>query len=366
MSFHQTSTSDLPNHLQSESNNNFISTSIQFLDELNQSLLLAILSSFENYKPKIIQSLLFPLSKLSHKKSAVTLNLRIQPKNKKLEVLFMKRVERNGDVWSGHVCFPGGKFEENVDKNLYDTAVRETCEEIGVNLSGDSFNVKYIGRADDHLAQGNLPVSCFVFLWNYYTVTNENQVISNVKYNINPTEVGGIRWVPLDLFISNPNNRQRVKTIQVDEFGNKTITNSLSFHMGLVFPRLKQMLGEHNIRKLIVNFPCIEIPVNPHDLDDENISDLQNPQLKFVLWGLTLRILSNFLRIIHESLPLLNYDYDTENRIVDFLTQYSNRFARNFLTQYETDESSPIPRSERLPTSNSNHTTELLSRISKL
>ncbi|KAG2379066.1 hypothetical protein C9374_007704 [Naegleria lovaniensis] len=338
----------------------FITTSIHLLDDLNQSLLLSIIHSFENYKPKIIQSLLFPLSKLSHKKSAVTLNLRIQPKNKKLEVLFMKRVERNGDVWSGHVCFPGGKFEENVDNNLYDTAVRETCEEIGVNLRGDNFDVKYIGRVDDHLAQGNLPVSCFVFLWNYYTVTDDSQVISNVKYNINPTEVGGLRWVPLELFISNPNNQQRVKTIQVDEFGNKTITNSLSFHMGLVFPRLKRVLGDHMIKKLVVNFPCIEIPLNPHDT--EHISDLQKPQLKFVLWGLTLRILSNFLRIVHESLPLLNYDYDMENRVVDFLTQYSNRFARNYLTQYEEPNDSTSGHSFK----NSNHTTELLNRISKL
>lgn len=45
----------------------------------------------------------------------------------------MRRAERVGDRWSGHVSFPGGR-EEARDESLYRTAVRETREEVGLDL----------------------------------------------------------------------------------------------------------------------------------------------------------------------------------------------------------------------------------------
>ena len=50
-----------------------------------------------------------------------------------LELLFIKRAEWEGDPWSGHVAFPGGRHEP-ADATLEDTAVRETREELGVDL----------------------------------------------------------------------------------------------------------------------------------------------------------------------------------------------------------------------------------------
>ena len=49
-------------------------------------------------------------------------------------VLLMKRAERTGDPWSGHISLPGGGFAPT-DGDLLATAVRETREELGLDLS---------------------------------------------------------------------------------------------------------------------------------------------------------------------------------------------------------------------------------------
>lgn len=48
-------------------------------------------------------------------------------------VLLMQRTTRPTDRWSGHVSFPGGRAEPE-DPDLLATAVRETREEVGLDL----------------------------------------------------------------------------------------------------------------------------------------------------------------------------------------------------------------------------------------
>ena len=50
-------------------------------------------------------------------------------------VLLMKRVERVGDPWSGHISLPGGRHDPS-DADLLATAIRETHEELGIDLAG--------------------------------------------------------------------------------------------------------------------------------------------------------------------------------------------------------------------------------------
>lgn len=50
------------------------------------------------------------------------------------EVLLMVRAERADDRWSGQVSLPGGKAERS-DERLIHTAMRETSEELGLDLS---------------------------------------------------------------------------------------------------------------------------------------------------------------------------------------------------------------------------------------
>lgn len=49
------------------------------------------------------------------------------------EVLLIRRSERPGDPWSGHMAFPGGHVESG--ETLVEAAERETREEIGLDLA---------------------------------------------------------------------------------------------------------------------------------------------------------------------------------------------------------------------------------------
>ena len=61
-----------------------------------------------------------------------------------LEALFIHRAERAGDTWSGQIAFPGGRREPS-DSDLRVTAIRETHEEIGVDLA----SAEPLGVLDD-------------------------------------------------------------------------------------------------------------------------------------------------------------------------------------------------------------------------
>jgi len=63
------------------------------------------------------------------------------------DILFIKRAEKRGDPWSGHMAFPGGHREE-VDHDLRSAAMRETYEEIGLDLS----SAEYLGPIDQQRA----------------------------------------------------------------------------------------------------------------------------------------------------------------------------------------------------------------------
>ena len=62
--------------------------------------------------------------------AAVAIVIRLEPIP---SVLLMKRAARDGDPWSGHIACPGGRFQEG-DGDLLHTAMRETREEVGVDL----------------------------------------------------------------------------------------------------------------------------------------------------------------------------------------------------------------------------------------
>src|SRR5262245_5919302 len=58
------------------------------------------------------------------------------------ELLFIERALREGDPWSGHMAFPGGR-RDRADADLVATSLRETREEVGLELG------RPIARLDD-------------------------------------------------------------------------------------------------------------------------------------------------------------------------------------------------------------------------
>ncbi|KAI9849367.1 MAG: hypothetical protein M1830_007119, partial [Pleopsidium flavum] len=69
------------------------------------------------------------------------------------EILFIKRAARSGDRWTSHVALPGGKRDPD-DADDRSTAIRETMEEVGIDLN------------DEHaLFVGNLPERIVTTSW---------------------------------------------------------------------------------------------------------------------------------------------------------------------------------------------------------
>lgn len=78
-------------------------------------------------------------------------------------VLLMKRTEREGDPWSGHISLPGGRFDAR-DPDLLACAIREAREELGLELE----SARLLGnlRALQPMSSGPLgmEVTPFVFV----------------------------------------------------------------------------------------------------------------------------------------------------------------------------------------------------------
>jgi 8-oxo-dGTP pyrophosphatase MutT (NUDIX family) len=116
-------------------------------------------------------------------RAAVAAILREGPQG--AELFFIVRADSPTDPWSGHIAFPGGRRDPE-DATLLATAIRETSEEVGLDLT----RAELLARLPDVPAfirskRGVLVVTPFVFA---------------LRHDVAPTpnhEVAGTLWVPL-------------------------------------------------------------------------------------------------------------------------------------------------------------------------
>lgn len=96
-------------------------------------------------------------------RAAVALLLR--PAEPHPELLLIRRAEREGDPWSGHMAFPGGRASP-ADADAVATAARESAEEVGIDPARDG---RLLGALDEVAPRSSrgpagLVVSAFVFV----------------------------------------------------------------------------------------------------------------------------------------------------------------------------------------------------------
>ena len=104
-----------------------------------------------------------------------------------LELLFIRRAEFPADRWSGHMAFPGGRSEPG-DADLVSTAVRETFEEIGLDLVAQG---ELLGGLDElHAIARGRPVDLGITPFVFRLHGPAGLTLSD--------EVTSLHWLPLD------------------------------------------------------------------------------------------------------------------------------------------------------------------------
>ncbi|MDX1587368.1 MAG: CoA pyrophosphatase [Oleiphilaceae bacterium] len=117
-----------------------------------------------------------------------------------MELLFIQRSHREGDPWSGHMAFPGGRLER-WDHSSRHTAMRETREETGLDLFRYG---RYQARLSDLLTRQHsrwrpMVVTPHVFEWTGPEVLSFNHEVQRrvwvpLSYLADPANQSTMRW----------------------------------------------------------------------------------------------------------------------------------------------------------------------------
>lgn len=105
------------------------------------------------------------------------------------QVLLIRRTERAGDPWSGHMAMPGGRSDPG-DADDLATAIRETREEVGIDLTSQG---RFVGALDDLPTLGRLSASTMVVAPMVFVLDRDPGALE-----IDEREVAEALWVPLD------------------------------------------------------------------------------------------------------------------------------------------------------------------------
>ena len=111
------------------------------------------------------------------------------------ELLVIQRALAERDHWSGHLALPGGRKDER-DADLQETAVRETSEEVGIDLSsgGEVLGALNTIRPESPFAPKILVTPFVAIAPGEYHVLNSSDETKPLRLN---EEVSKAFWVPI-------------------------------------------------------------------------------------------------------------------------------------------------------------------------
>ena len=113
-------------------------------------------------------------------------------------ILLLRRNTSEHDPWSGHYAFPGGRKEDQ-DTSLYDTCVRETREETGIELKADLLVKELPPTRAGRNIKAPILVQPFLF-----------ELAMRPSIKIEPAEIKSFLWLDIALF-SDQNNHSTVE-----------------------------------------------------------------------------------------------------------------------------------------------------------
>jgi 8-oxo-dGTP pyrophosphatase MutT (NUDIX family) len=211
------------------------------------------------------------------------------------EVLFIKRAARDGDPWSGHVAFPGGKNEGESDMAC---AARETLEEVGLDLlgSGGGGGYLFLGRLDDRpVYTGGKRLADSAFCAGVWVQTRA----ATPPLVLQRSEVAEVRWV-------------RVSALLPERVDARGVRRPAARYLP---PWLCALLRVQD-----VHLPAIELPVPPGGGDcGSSSSSSSGAHAQFLLWGMSLQATSDLVMAAGAAARPLNWPPAlADNAVVDF------------------------------------------------
>ena len=141
-------------------------------------------------------------------------------------ILLIRRAERTGDPWGGHMALPGGR-REPTDHDLLTTAIRETKEEVGIQLDREHL----AGTLDDVVPRTPVlpPVAVrpFVFLAPVRPLLTLN------------AEVAAANWVTIDHLV-HPGTHHSVR---LDVAGNPRLVQAYELENAIVWGMTERIIS---------------------------------------------------------------------------------------------------------------------------